>query len=151
MSKVTEYLASRLRRDDITLAPPCCANLETKYLDIFTNPKIKFCPVSGDFKEGTFILARFRNWQIIGGVRWELPDETFNQLILEKNPFHMAVDIGERNGLTIINNRLWAVALDLHGNYEIRRPVRQTHLPTNSSDILELFRKHQKQMVPQEI
>ncbi len=66
MPQVAEYLTTALRRDDPTLAPPCCAKLEKYYHQLMTDSSFRFTE-DGIFYRANAVLARFLEWQINGG------------------------------------------------------------------------------------
>lgn len=146
MRLIKEYQTSLPRKDDPSFKPPCCPKVESKYLKLLTDPTIDFQPSDGIFHQGSNILGQFLIAGIVGGQDWDpSPNVSGLTLILEKNPrdnqFYQHL-IGERNGLALIDNTLFALAPCFPGLFSIRRPFRFSHIPEGSPNFLNKFKEY---------
>lgn len=151
MLDIESYIKSLPPKNHPSFAPPCCPRLESMYNNIFTNPEVTFNKNTGDFQFRNKKAAQFYRLSIIGGWDWnpslEVPDP---QLVLIKNPNYdelLLPVFGEKNGITIIRDHLVAVRSVIPAMLGISRPVRQSHLPSGSTELINQFQKYASQLV----
>lgn len=148
MPEIEKYLQSLPRKNDPTFEPPCCPEVEKKYLSLFTDPNIKFDYNDGIFFHGSQRVGKIIQHIVVGGQEWEpVPDISGEKIIIIKNPdrnHFLFKLVGENNGLTLINDTLYALAPYYNGLFQIRRPIRPSHLPVGSLDLVEQFERYSR-------
>lgn len=145
MLDIESYIKSLPPKNHPSFAPPCCPRLESMYNNLFSNTEIIFENKTGIFRFQSKKAAQFSRLNIEGGQDWVPSLEVSgSQLVLIKNPNsdeNLLKNFGARNGLTIINNQLIALGPRVPVMLEVRRPVRQTHLPKDSRKLITQFQE----------
>lgn len=143
MPDIKEYLAGFPSKNDPSFRPHCCPMLERMYAKLFSAGNISFIAETGLFILGNTIYANFRVLSLTGGQDWiPQPETSGSQLVLIKNPQdqdYLIPPVGERNGITLIDGTLFALSPFRTGVFDIRRPVRPTHIPEKLIDLKTQF------------